>query len=747
MMKNTKRILTIVLLIALLLTSSLSVNVLAAEKTSQEKAEALNTVKVITGVNGEYSLRNQLRRSEAVTFIVRLIGKADYVVQNKTQYSMTPFSDVPSNQWFAPYIGYGIANGFISTGSKEFKPNDYISDKDFIKLVLSALDYREGIDFTSENAFDKAREIGLTTLTYYVNHISRDIITTRESAVDIIYTALSLKVRTGDKILCQKLVDEGVVTRRQLTSLGFFEDTLVTDIQEINTLDLKKLEIKLNENVTFVSGVKIYPKDNVFAVLDSSIELITGNTLIIKTGTMDEKKEYTLELTGVIDEKENVVDKLLKNFKGFESKEVNSDFFRIKKIEPVNSHSVKVYFTHPVSVNSEVFLYYSFLMGSTVIADGKQGHINAALISSDDNAVLVSLNNGILNPDTLYTLLIEGGMTSGYGVRMNNGQGDSMKFIASGGDNQKFELEQIITIDKKTLLLQFNKEVNPFLAGQIFNFYVTDEGNTPIRISSTTVDNSGAGVFINLEKEMTKDKKYALTINNLNDAAKQQYITEERFSFMADYGTTTDTTTIYDINVIDNQTVEVIFSKPLNTAAATKPSNYTIRRRSNYAGIQPDKVLYDPIENKAKLFLPKGSPLYANYDYEIRLDSALKDFLGNSINTSGVGFSGTSRQMEDVAIERIAPISDDAVKVTFTKEITFSASNLVPSNFTLEYMYNRFSIKKVPVSVLYVNEKTLVLKFDTLEHDLSYKLRIAELLDYTGNTTKGREREFKLGNQ
>ncbi len=744
MMKNTKRILTIFLLIALVLTSALSVNVLAAEKTSQEKAEALNTVKVLTGVNGEYNLSSQLRRSEAVTFIVRLIGKADYVIQHKAQYSLTPFSDVPSNQWYAPYIGYSVENGIISTGSKEFKPNDYISDKDFIKLVLSALDYREGVDFTSDNVFDKAREIGLTTLTYYVNHINRDIITTRESAVNILYTALSLKVRTGEKILCQKLKDEGVVTRRQLTSLGFIEDTIVTNILEINTLDLNKLEIKLNENITFASGVKIYPKDNALAALNCSIELISGDTLIIKTETMDEKTEYTLELTGVWDEKENVVDKLLKNFKGFESREVNSDFFRIRKIEPVNGRSLKVYFTQPISINSEICLYYSILKGDTVIADGKQGHINASLISAEDNAVLLTLNNGALTADTLYTLNIEGSMMSGYGVRMNNGLGDSMKFVAVDKGASKFELKQITAVDKKTIFLKFSKEVNTFLAEQVFNFYLTDEGNTPIRIVSTAVDPIRTGVYLSLEKEMTKDKKYILTINNINDATKQEYITEERFSFKAEYGTT-DSTIINKINVIDSQTIEFTFSKPLNEAAAIKLSNYTINRWGVYSGISPDKVLYDPASNRVKLFLSKNNSLSGQNDYEIKLDSSMKDYLGNSINTSGIRFSGSSKQREDIAIESIAPLSTDAVKVTFTKEIAFTASNLVPSNYTLEYMYDRFTIKKVPIRILYVNEKTLVLKFDVLEYDLSYKLKIAELLDYTGNITKGREKVFELG--
>ena len=47
---------------------------------------------------------------------------------------------------------------------------------------------------------------------------------------------------------------------------------------------------------------------------------------------------------------------------------------------------------------------------------------------------------------------------------------------------------EIIPFDSKTLLLNFNKEINPFLASQIFNFYLTKEDGTPIKIEKTMPD-------------------------------------------------------------------------------------------------------------------------------------------------------------------------------------------------------------------------------------------------------------------
>lgn len=743
-MKITKKLLITFILVATMLVGMIPAYA-AVEKTTQQKAEALNALKIVTGTNGQYNLDSQLRRSEAVTYMIRLIGKAGYVIQNASLYSTTPFTDVASNQWYAPYIGYGSESGLISSGTTQFRPLDFILEKDFLRLALIALEFREGIDFTSDNIFDKAREAGLINLTFYIGHINQNIITTRSTAVDILYNALALKVRTGDKLLCQKLVEEGAATTSQLASLGFIEDKPVSEILEISTVDRNKLEIKFNEDIAFVSGIKVYEKADDDEVLDHSIQSLAGNTLTLKVNDLDLTKDYTVELTGVQDESGNVVEKLKDTFEGFETEERESNFFRISKIEPVNERSIVVYFTHPVSINSEVCLYYSILKDNKVVADGKQGFIRAGMMNSEDNAVLLSLNTGVLDDGALYTLKIDGFMTSAYGVTLNNGGGDSMKFVAESDETEKFELQEIIPIDKKTVLLHFNKEVNSFLAGQVFNFYLTDEDDEPIRILSTAMHDSGTGVYLNLSEAMTKDDKYNLTINNLNDITKQEYITEQSFTFEADYGTTEDFE-IRDTNTINNQTVEVVLNRPLNPTTAVNPDYYTIRLTSGRTSMTPVKVYYNPSEDayRVKLYLGSGNTLSSKNTYEVIIDSDMKDYLGNSVSAVGDKFKGSNSDNKDAAIDTVVPVSTDSVKITFTKEIAFNAANLSPSNFIMEYSYNINSIKKIPIGVLYVDARTVVLRFDSLDYDTEYTIKIVELLDYLGKTVKGLNEEFKL---
>ena len=126
-------------------------------------------------------------------------------------------------------------------------------------------------------------------------------------------------------------------------------------------------------------------------------------------------------------------------FKVFDVQEIASSFFRISRIEPVNQRNLKVYFTHPLSMNSEVCLYYTLSQDSTVIADGRLGRIKAGVLNSDNTGVLLSLDNDLLKEGEVYTLTIDGDMMSAYAVRQNDGEGASKKNVAGARKKAKFD--------------------------------------------------------------------------------------------------------------------------------------------------------------------------------------------------------------------------------------------------------------------------------------------------------------------
>lgn len=740
-MRNVKRLPVFVLILAMILASVIPAAALTAEKTTQEKAADLSKLGIISGVNGEYYLDNPLRRSEAATFIVRVVGKGDYVNQNKSQYSNTPFSDVKATDWYAPYIGYCYQNGLMLETSAQFKPLDFITEKEFVGLVLTALDYRVNEDFTLDTALDKAKEIGLLSLTEYIN-ASTNQTATRGRAVELLYKALTLECRDSGQILLQKMIDEGVVTRIEAMAMGLIVDSVTMQINSVEALDLNKIQVVMNEPVSSVGSVLIYSDDK--EDINCNIDAIEDDAIIVKTDPLEEGKQYIIELADVKDKQGNITNRLMTQFTGFETQEVASDFFRISRIEPVNQRSLKVYFNHPLSINSEICLYYMLAQDDRVIADGRQGRISAGVLNSDNTGVLLSLDSDLLKDGEVYTLFIDGDMTSAYGVRLNDGAGDSMKFVAKEDENARFELREIAAVDKNTLLLNFSKEVNPFLARQVYSFYLTDADNKPVPISGTKIDVNGRAVYLVLGDDLDKDDTYYLSINNLNDITKKEYITEKVYTFTADYGSTTKFK-LNRVNVLDNQTIELVFNKPLDSETASNPDNYTITRSSS-SGIHPEKVFFDSSNRyKVRLYLAYNDRLQKKYDYTLRINAnGIKDYLGTGIETTREQFSGTNENRKANTIESAVAISTDAVKLTFSQEVSFSAENLVPANFTLEYNYNTISVKKVPISVIYGDAKTLILKFDSLEYGTPYTVKISELEDFSGNVIKGLEAGFTL---
>ena len=83
-MKIVKKLLFIVLILTVILASMVPAAAQTSEKTTQEKAVVLGSLRIISGVNGEYHLENPLRRNEAATFIVRLIGKEIMSTRTRT---------------------------------------------------------------------------------------------------------------------------------------------------------------------------------------------------------------------------------------------------------------------------------------------------------------------------------------------------------------------------------------------------------------------------------------------------------------------------------------------------------------------------------------------------------------------------------------------------------------------------------------------------------------------------------------
>jgi len=122
-----------------------------------------------------------------------------------------PFSDVPDNAWYKPYVNKlyerGITNGY-QDGT--FKPNNTISVAEFITFTLRAMGYNDlkGRQRWYDGYVDKARELGIISERAYTAYEDLDSNITREEMAEIIVNAMGDDDIPDDLILYMDMIKD-----------------------------------------------------------------------------------------------------------------------------------------------------------------------------------------------------------------------------------------------------------------------------------------------------------------------------------------------------------------------------------------------------------------------------------------------------------------------------------------------------------------------------------------------------------
>lgn len=157
-----KRWVSLVLAAAMLF--ALSLPAFAAESEAQEAAEALYDLGLFKGTGADaagrpvFDLNRAPTRAEAVTMLVRLLGKEDEARSGSWEI---PFTDVAD--WAKPYVGYAYANGLTAgVSGTRFGGSQTVTAAQFLTFALRALGYESGKDFSWDTAWDLGDSIGLS---------------------------------------------------------------------------------------------------------------------------------------------------------------------------------------------------------------------------------------------------------------------------------------------------------------------------------------------------------------------------------------------------------------------------------------------------------------------------------------------------------------------------------------------------------------------------------------------------------
>lgn len=168
-----------------------------------------------TDANGKpiYDLDRAPTRHEAVTMLVRLLGKGEEALAGTWE---TPFTDVAD--WAKPYVGYAYANGLTSgTSATTFGGNSLVTASQYLTFVLRALGYDSSTDFKWDAAWELSDELGFTSGKYNAETTTF----MRGDVVIISRNALSAKLKGTDTMLACKLVEDEAVDGMAAAKLGF----------------------------------------------------------------------------------------------------------------------------------------------------------------------------------------------------------------------------------------------------------------------------------------------------------------------------------------------------------------------------------------------------------------------------------------------------------------------------------------------------------------------------------------------
>ena len=205
-------------LIAILLTAimvfALASAAFAADEKETAVADALNALGLFQGVGKDaegkpiYDLDRTPNRMEAVTMLVRLLGKEKEAIAGTWEI---PFTDVMD--WAKPYVGYAYANGLTNgTGKTTFSGKDPVTATQYLTFVLRAMGYSEADgDFRWDAAWELSDKLNITHGEYDASTASFD----RGDVVKISWSALAAYVKGEGRFLGEKLLDEGVFTLEQ----------------------------------------------------------------------------------------------------------------------------------------------------------------------------------------------------------------------------------------------------------------------------------------------------------------------------------------------------------------------------------------------------------------------------------------------------------------------------------------------------------------------------------------------------
>ena len=225
-MKNLKKLMAVVLAVAMLATSLLTVTAAGDQYKYLVEAQKLYDMGLYQGVSTtsfDPDLGSSLTREQGFTMLVRMFGgqsAAEALSNTEINNTLSQFKDASSiSDWARPYVAFAVKEKMIQgRPDGTIGPKDALLGKDYATLILRALGYEVGADdyhVASAILVDK----GGLTADMALKFNDKPLI--RDDFVGITFAAMNAKDTSGVSIIAA-LVEAGVVSEAKALANGLY---------------------------------------------------------------------------------------------------------------------------------------------------------------------------------------------------------------------------------------------------------------------------------------------------------------------------------------------------------------------------------------------------------------------------------------------------------------------------------------------------------------------------------------------
>lgn len=622
-MKNLKKLLAVVVAIAMITTFMVPSFAAEGSYTYENEAEILYKLGLYKGTSTttyEPNLGGKLDRQTGVVMLLRLFGQEEEALQmdaaeaaSKLAAKFKDAADIAD--WAQRQVAYAVEKGYVKgLPDGTFAPTADLNGKAFCSLILQQLGY-DG-DFTYDNAaFDLSKFGGLTEAQAQLFNSNAGI--NRDSMVGIAFSALQAVYKDSGKTVIEYLAEIGYVDKNLAIEVG----VLKKEIKEVGALE--DVKVTINETPVLPTEVEVTYVDDTTAKLPVTWPTVNTSEVGEQTieGSIEGYKDVKATVKVIVQPAELLVDKISMN----------------------NLIEIVIDFNGEVeSGKADEKKNYS--------VDGKT--IKSVSVSEDKTSVTLLLTAPADQEEELeVTVKTAAGLTKDYTGKV------------TAIDNTLPEAESIILIGPDSFEIKFSEPIDPSAAaGDV----IVDDGT--YYVSSKELSADGKTLTVELGVSSLKEGTYKVKVRNYRDYANLIMVPK---TFDLEYVKDTEAPTATVKKATQNE-VEIEFNEPVVIDVDSSDlKNFFYHTYSSWkpAGVttSDNKVFKLDFSNH---YLQEGNvtiTIVKEYD-----DVVIEDKWGNELQSDIKLTATVVADNEAPTVVKVEATAEDKIEITFSESVNES---------------------------------------------------------------------------